>query len=70
MLLTAEEIKDMLSCTAFWLVVREGGTGVDEERPKSYMSVDSEWEARLDADRALVLEETLARLEEGTGRRT
>lgn len=58
------------SAGSAWLVVREGGTGVDEERPKSYMSVDSEWEARLDADRALVLEETLARLEEGTGRRT
>ncbi|KAI1794914.1 hypothetical protein LXA43DRAFT_970988 [Ganoderma leucocontextum] len=45
------------------------------QRPRSsgsaYMSTDPEWEARCDADRALVLEETLARLEEGnTGRNT
>ncbi|KAI0769924.1 hypothetical protein C8Q74DRAFT_1180263, partial [Fomes fomentarius] len=40
-----------------------GGDGEDD-RPKSYMSTDPEWEARCDADRALVLEETLARLEE------
>ncbi|KAI0736307.1 hypothetical protein C8Q72DRAFT_964199 [Fomitopsis betulina] len=35
------------------------------DRPKSYMSTDPEWEAVLDADRAFVLEETLAKLEEG-----
>ena len=46
-----------------------GDDGEDGERPKSYVSVDSEWEARLDADRALVLEETLQRLEEGGVRR-
>ncbi|KAI0755206.1 hypothetical protein C8Q80DRAFT_1216930 [Daedaleopsis nitida] len=40
----------------------------DGDRPKSYMSTDPEWEARCDADRALVLEETLARLEEGQPR--
>ncbi|KAH8081988.1 hypothetical protein BXZ70DRAFT_959461 [Cristinia sonorae] len=34
-------------------------------RPVSYRSHDSAWEERLDADRALVLEETLAKLEEG-----
>ncbi|EPS97512.1 hypothetical protein FOMPIDRAFT_1024991 [Fomitopsis schrenkii] len=37
------------------------------DRPKSYMSTDPEWEAVLDADRAFVLEETLAKLEEGDG---
>ena len=48
---------------------RSSRSGVDEgDRPKSYMSTDPEWEARCDADRALVLEETLARLEEGNGR--
>lgn len=40
----------------------------EDDRPKSYMSTDPEWEARCDADRALVLEETLARLEEGNTR--
>ncbi|KAI0632383.1 hypothetical protein C8Q77DRAFT_921559 [Trametes polyzona] len=35
------------------------------DRPKSYMSIDPEWEEICDADRALRLEETLARLEEG-----
>ena len=40
----------------------------EEDRPKSYMSTDPEWEARCDADRALVLEETLARLEDGNTR--
>ncbi|KAI8978781.1 hypothetical protein BD414DRAFT_494369 [Trametes punicea] len=39
----------------------------EEERPKSYMSVDPEWEEIQDATRALRLEETLARLEEGGG---
>lgn len=34
-------------------------------RPVSYRSHDSAWEERLDADRAIVLGETLARLEEG-----
>ena len=34
MLLTAEEIKDMLSCTAFWLVVREGFGGVGKVNRK------------------------------------
>ena len=49
-----------------WLDVRRAGNGADEEdRPKSYMSVDPEWEEICDADRALRLEETLARLEEG-----
>ncbi|KAI0690471.1 hypothetical protein C8T65DRAFT_587871 [Cerioporus squamosus] len=48
---------------------RSGRSGGDEQdRPQSYMSTDPEWEARCDADRALVLEETLARLEEGGGR--
>ena len=55
-----------------WVNVRrsEGLRGGEDEqdRPKSYVSTDSEWEARLDADRALVLEETLARLEEGNAR--
>lgn len=52
-----------------WLDVRRAGNGADEEdRPKSYMSVDPEWEEICDADRALRLEETLARLEEGEGR--
>ncbi|KAI0357457.1 hypothetical protein OH77DRAFT_1422315 [Trametes cingulata] len=47
---------------------RLGPGGEDEEdRPKSYMSVDPEWEIICDADRALQLEETLARLEEGGG---
>ena len=41
---------------------------MEGDRPKSYMSTDPEWEARCDADRALVLEETLARLSEGNGR--
>ncbi|KAI0324156.1 hypothetical protein GY45DRAFT_1211918, partial [Cubamyces sp. BRFM 1775] len=52
-----------------WLDVRRrAGDGADEEdRPKSYMSVDPEWEEICDADRALRLEETLARLEEGEG---
>ncbi len=45
---------------------RRGGN--EQDRPQSYMSTDPEWEARCDADRALVLEETLARLEEGGGR--
>ncbi|PIL22791.1 hypothetical protein GSI_15486 [Ganoderma sinense ZZ0214-1] len=44
------------------------GTGDEQDRPKSYMSTDPEWEARCDADRALVLEETLARLEDGNNR--
>ncbi|RPD62696.1 hypothetical protein L226DRAFT_568588 [Lentinus tigrinus ALCF2SS1-7] len=48
---------------------RSARSGEDEgDRPKSYMSTDPEWEARCDADRALVLEETLARLEDGNGR--
>lgn len=37
-------------------------------RPVSYKSHDSSWEHTLDAHRALRLEETLARLEEGGGR--
>lgn len=32
--LTAEEIKDVLSCTAFWVVVREGFGGVGKEKRK------------------------------------
>ena len=63
-----------------WLNIRRisvrsmGGPGPriapdpDDDRPKSYMSTDPEWEARCDADRALVLEETLARLEDGNTR--
>ncbi|EMD40091.1 hypothetical protein CERSUDRAFT_112299 [Gelatoporia subvermispora B] len=38
---------------------------VPEDRPMSYMSVDPDWEERCDADRAMRLEETLARLEDG-----
>ncbi|OCH90933.1 hypothetical protein OBBRIDRAFT_792851 [Obba rivulosa] len=38
---------------------------VPDERPVSYMSVDPDWEERCDADRAMQLEETLARLEDG-----
>ena len=34
-------------------------------RPVSYRSHDSAWEERLDANRAMVLEETLAKLEVG-----
>ncbi|TCD70788.1 hypothetical protein EIP91_001819 [Steccherinum ochraceum] len=34
-------------------------------RPVSYRSQDSDWEERMDANRAMVLEETLAKLEEG-----
>lgn len=33
-MLTAEEIKDVVSCTALWLVVREGFGGVGRERRK------------------------------------
>ncbi|KZT67264.1 hypothetical protein DAEQUDRAFT_729299 [Daedalea quercina L-15889] len=63
--------------TMSWLNIRRisvrdtGGDGPrippdpDEDRPKSYMSTDPDWEAALDADRAAVLEETLAKLEEG-----
>ncbi|KAM5539497.1 hypothetical protein V8D89_006949 [Ganoderma adspersum] len=59
-----------------WVSVRSerrsrpaGAGAVDEQdRPKSYMSTDPEWDARCDADRALVLEETLARLEDGSNR--
>ncbi len=49
---------------------RGHGAGPEDEqdRPKSYMSTDPEWEARCDADRTLVLEETLARLEDGSNR--
>jgi hypothetical protein len=32
--LTAEEIKDVLSCTAFWVVVREGLGGVGKDKRK------------------------------------
>ena len=39
--------------------------GSEPDRPLSYRSHDSDWEERLDASRALRLEETLARLEEG-----
>jgi len=38
-----------------------------EGRPMSYISRDEEWEERCDAERAIMLEETLARLEEGPG---
>ncbi|KAI0729681.1 hypothetical protein C8Q72DRAFT_875143 [Fomitopsis betulina] len=34
MVLTAEEIKDVVSCTGLWLVVREGFGGVGRERRK------------------------------------
>lgn len=34
LMLTAEEIKDVLSCTAFWLVVREGFGGVGKVNRK------------------------------------
>ena len=44
------------------------GAADEQDRPKSYMSTDPEWDARCDADRALVLEETLARLEDGNNR--
>ncbi|THH26525.1 hypothetical protein EUX98_g7658 [Antrodiella citrinella] len=44
---------------------RMTGTTARSSRPVSYRSTDSAWEERMDADRALVLEETLARLEEG-----
>jgi len=37
-----------------------------QDRPVSYMSHDSAWEERCDAERALKLAETLAQLEEGT----
>ncbi|KAH9841747.1 uncharacterized protein C8Q71DRAFT_738620 [Rhodofomes roseus] len=62
-----------------WLNIRRisvrstGGPGPrltpdpDSDRPKSYMSTDPEWEEALDADRAAVLEDTLAKLEEGDG---
>ena len=52
-----------------WVSVgNERSRGDEQDRPKSYMSTDPEWEARCDADRALVLEETLARLEDGNVR--
>lgn len=53
-----------------WVSVRNErrSRGDEQDRPKSYMSTDPEWEARCDADRALVLEETLARLEDGNTR--
>lgn len=38
----------------------------DASRPISYVSQDDEWEERCDAERALRLAETLARLEEGS----
>ncbi|CAL1698329.1 unnamed protein product [Somion occarium] len=34
LILTAEEIKDIVSCTALWLVVREGFGGVGKEKRK------------------------------------
>ena len=79
--LRAERLRDSAGSnrgsTMSWLNIRRisvrstGGPGPriapdpDDDRPKSYMSTDPEWEAALDADRALVLEETLAKLEEG-----
>ena len=79
--LRAERLRDSAgsrrSSAMSWLNIRRisvrsmGGPGPriapdpDDDRPKSYMSTDPEWEAALDADRALVLEETLAKLEEG-----
>jgi hypothetical protein len=32
MMLTAEEIKDVVSCTSMWLIVREGFGGIDKKR--------------------------------------
>lgn len=40
--------------------------GQTDDRPKSYASHDEEWEEIRDAERATNLEETLARLEEGS----
>ena len=34
MILTAEEIKDVVCCTGLWLVVREGFGGVGKEKRK------------------------------------
>lgn len=47
-----------------WLSSLSGRT----DRPVSYRSHDSDWEERVDAHRALRLEETLARLEDGGSR--
>ena len=44
---------------------RERRTSDHSSRPVSYMSRDEQWEERCDAERALYLAETLARLEEG-----
>ncbi|TDL17753.1 hypothetical protein BD410DRAFT_794052 [Rickenella mellea] len=45
--------------------VRNSGGGMEERgRPVSYRSTDEEWEERCDAERALRLEQTLARLED------
>jgi len=38
-----------------------------DSRPASYMSQNEDWEARCDATRARILEEALARLEDGRG---
>lgn len=50
-------------------VVSERGQALEVdasvERPKSYVSYDAEWEERRDATIAVVLEENLARMEEG-----
>jgi len=47
------------------LVSRISRMTTRSSRPVSYRSRDSAWEERMDADRAIVLEETLAKLEEG-----
>ena len=41
----------------------ESNKSSDKSRPMSYVTVDSEWDARCDMSRATYLAETLARLE-------
>lgn len=62
-----------VSARSSWVSVGYDYDGDDDEesgrsRPVSYKSHDSVWEHTLDAHRALRLEETLSRLEEGGGR--
>jgi len=59
----AREARGERSSLATIASVKSDETSV-ESRPMSYVTVDSEWDARCDMNRATYLAETLARLED------
>ncbi|KZT09225.1 uncharacterized protein LAESUDRAFT_756867 [Laetiporus sulphureus 93-53] len=68
--LRAQRLRESAGSVMSWTHIRRASRESEAsratgDRPKSYMSTDPEWEERMDAQRAVRLEETLAKLEEG-----